>query len=119
MTRHRLALSAPLRVEHTDDMVAAASELIGFDPEPGVLCLVPGPGDGPCGVRPDHQAVHAAVAIIGTAYRIRVMGFAPAPEARASILDLGMDEWRRKRDSLAVFATGPTATLGRREYLMG
>lgn len=118
LARHRLALSAPLRVEHTGDVVAAASELIGFDPEPGVLCLVPGPGGGPQ-VRPDHQAVDAAAAAIGAAYRVRVMWFAPTPEARASVLELGSAEWERKRDSLAAFAEGPTAAVGRREYLVG
>jgi hypothetical protein len=44
---HRLALRPPLGPEVEDDLVAALSELIGFDPEPGVYCLAPAtPADG-------------------------------------------------------------------------
>jgi hypothetical protein len=38
---HRLDLALPLPVGAEDDLVAALSELIGFDPEPGVVCLAP------------------------------------------------------------------------------
>jgi len=41
LTLHRLALAAPLGAGHADDVVAAVSELVGFDPEPGVACVVP------------------------------------------------------------------------------
>lgn len=41
LTLHRLALRTPVRLGHVDDIVAAISELVGFDPEPGVACLVP------------------------------------------------------------------------------
>ena len=44
---HRLALSSPLDVAVEDDLVAALSELVGFDPGPGVYCLAPAtPVDG-------------------------------------------------------------------------
>jgi hypothetical protein len=44
---HRLALRPPLGPDVEDDLVAALSELIGFDPEPGVYCLAPAtPVDG-------------------------------------------------------------------------
>ncbi len=44
---HRLALCPPLGPAVEDDLVAALSELIGFDPEPGVYCLAPAtPADG-------------------------------------------------------------------------
>ena len=44
---HRLALRRPLDVEVEDDLVAAMSELVGFDPGPGVYCLAPAtPEDG-------------------------------------------------------------------------
>jgi hypothetical protein len=44
---HRLALQPPLGLDVEDDLVAALSELIGFDPEPGVYCLAPAtPADG-------------------------------------------------------------------------
>lgn len=38
---HRLGLAAPLGPLAEDDLVAALSELVGFDPEPGVYCLGP------------------------------------------------------------------------------
>jgi hypothetical protein len=38
---HRLGLRPPLGPEVEDDLVAALSELIGFDPEPDVYCLAP------------------------------------------------------------------------------
>jgi len=40
---HRLDLPVPLSFAAEDDLVAALSELIGFDPEPGVVCLAPLP----------------------------------------------------------------------------
>jgi hypothetical protein len=40
---HRLGLRAPYPMAAEDDLVAAMSELIGFDPEPGVYCLAPVP----------------------------------------------------------------------------
>jgi hypothetical protein len=44
---HRLALRSPLGPTVEDDLVAALSELVGFDPEPGVYCLAPAtPADG-------------------------------------------------------------------------
>jgi hypothetical protein len=38
---HRLALPAPLGVASDADLVAALSELVGFDPEPGVCVVAP------------------------------------------------------------------------------
>ena len=44
---HRLALDAPLNEDVEDDLVAALSELVGFDPGRGVYCLAPAtPVDG-------------------------------------------------------------------------
>ena len=44
---HRLALDSPLDAAVEDDLVAALSELIGFDPGAGVYCLAPAtPADG-------------------------------------------------------------------------
>jgi hypothetical protein len=40
---HRLGLPDPLPADADEDLVAALSELIGFDPEPGVYCLAPAP----------------------------------------------------------------------------
>jgi hypothetical protein len=44
---HRLGLSLPQVAGAEADLVAALSELVGFDPEPGVYCLAPAdaPGD--------------------------------------------------------------------------
>ena len=42
---HRLDLAPPLLGRDEDDLVAALSELVGFDPEPGVSCLAPAPVD--------------------------------------------------------------------------
>jgi hypothetical protein len=38
---HRLGLRPPLGPQAEGDLVAALSELVGFDPEPGVYCLAP------------------------------------------------------------------------------
>jgi hypothetical protein len=40
---HRLGLRQPLGPWADHDVVAAISELVGFDPEPGVYCLAPVP----------------------------------------------------------------------------
>lgn len=40
---HRLGLPNPLPATAEGDLVAALSELVGFDPEPGLYCLAPGP----------------------------------------------------------------------------
>jgi hypothetical protein len=43
---HRLALQPPLGAADEADLIAALSELVGFDPEPGVHCLAPAFGSG-------------------------------------------------------------------------
>jgi hypothetical protein len=116
LRRHRLALPLPFGVERTGDVVAAMSELIGFDPEPGVFCLVPGNSDG---ARAAHQAVEAASALVGDAYRIRTMSYAPTLGSRSAELELDREEWRRKRDSLARCAPDVAQLSGRRETLVG
>lgn len=63
---HRLGLRAPLGRHVEGDIVAALSELVGFDPEPGVYCLAPVPG----AVDPAGPAVERAVRRIGCAYGI-------------------------------------------------
>jgi len=40
---HHLGLPGPLGPLAESDLVAALSELVGFDPEPGVYCLAPAP----------------------------------------------------------------------------
>ncbi|MDN5861417.1 MAG: hypothetical protein L0H84_22675 [Pseudonocardia sp.] len=41
LTAHRLGLAPGFGGEVEPDIVAAMSELVGFDPEPGVYCLAP------------------------------------------------------------------------------
>lgn len=41
LTVHRLGLRGPLGPQSDDDLVAALSELVGFDPEPGLSLLAP------------------------------------------------------------------------------
>lgn len=41
VTVHRLGLAPTFGGEAESDIVAALSELVGFDPEPGVYCLAP------------------------------------------------------------------------------
>ena len=38
---HRLGFEQPINPGTEDELVAALSELVGFDPEPGVYCLAP------------------------------------------------------------------------------
>jgi hypothetical protein len=61
---HRLALPAPLGAAAEPDLVAALSELVGFDPEPGVRVLAPAslPGD------PQRTVVERAVRQIVQVY---------------------------------------------------
>ena len=61
---HRLALPAPLGPAAEPDLVAALSELVGFDPEPGVQVLAPVslPGD------PQRTVVERAVREIVQVY---------------------------------------------------
>jgi hypothetical protein len=61
---HRLALRAPLGAAAEPDLVAALSELVGFDPEPGVGVLAPAslPGD------PQRSVIDRAVGQIVQVY---------------------------------------------------
>jgi hypothetical protein len=79
---HRLDLPVPLSVLGEDDLVAGLSELIGFDPEPGVVCLAPLPID------PDAAVLSAAAQRVAQVYGLPLLRFdsrellpagAPAP----------------------------------------
>jgi hypothetical protein len=59
---HRLALPSPLGAAAEPDLVAALSELVGFDPEPGVRVLAPVPGD------PERNAIDRAARRIAEVY---------------------------------------------------
>jgi hypothetical protein len=68
---HRLALRPPVGTGADDDLVAALSELVGFDPEPGVQCLapVPLPSD------PARAAIERAVWRIAEVYSLPVQRY--------------------------------------------
>jgi hypothetical protein len=68
---HRLGLRPPLGAAADHDLVAALSELVGFDPEPGVRCLapVPLPSD------PERAAIERAVWQIAEVYSLPVQRY--------------------------------------------
>ncbi|HLU56940.1 MAG TPA: hypothetical protein VKZ81_15885 [Pseudonocardia sp.] len=68
---HRLGLLDPLPAAAEDDLVAAMSELVGFDPEPGLYCLapVPAPAD------PARVVVERAVQRIARVYGIPLLRY--------------------------------------------
>lgn len=68
---HRLGLPIPLPPGAEDDVVAALSELIGFDPEPGVYCLAPAPGP----ADPDSGALSRAAERIAQVYGIPLLRY--------------------------------------------
>lgn len=68
---HRLGLRAPLGPHSDADLVAALSELVGFDPEPGVYLL--GPATAPAD--PGRAAVDRAVQRIARVYGIPMLRF--------------------------------------------
>jgi hypothetical protein len=68
---HRLGLPDPLPSTAEGDLVAALSELVGFDPEPGLYCLapVPAPAD------PARSVVECAVQRIARVYGIPLLRY--------------------------------------------
>ncbi|MBW0115785.1 hypothetical protein [Pseudonocardia abyssalis] len=70
---HRLGLRSPLGPGAEDDLVAALSELVGFDPEPGVYLLGPAVEPGRAGV--DRAVVDRAVQRIAQVYGIPLLRY--------------------------------------------
>ncbi|GAA3222685.1 hypothetical protein GCM10017691_09010 [Pseudonocardia petroleophila] len=70
---HRLGLRSPLGPGAEDDLVAALSELVGFDPEPGVYLLGPAVEAGRAGV--DRAVVDRAVQRIAQVYGIPLLRY--------------------------------------------
>jgi hypothetical protein len=72
---HRLGMPDPLPSDADEDLdedlVAALSELIGFDPEPGVYCLAPEPEPGD----PARAAVNRAAERIAQVYGIPLLRY--------------------------------------------
>jgi hypothetical protein len=80
---HHLGLRAPLSQLAEPDLVAALSELVGFDPEPGVYCLAPAPAPTDLG----RSVLTAAARRIAQVYglpllRYRCLELAIVPEQR-------------------------------------
>ena len=68
---HRLALRSPLGTAAEPDLVAALSELVGFDPEPGVRVLAPAPLSGD----PQRSVIDRAVRHIAQVYGLPVQRY--------------------------------------------
>jgi len=64
---HRLGLEQPISSGTEDEIVAALSELIGFDPEPGVYCLAP---SGPAG-----DAIARAIQRVAQVYGLPLLRY--------------------------------------------
>lgn len=82
---HRLGLRPPLSPLAEGDLVAALSELVGFDPEPGVYCLAPAPSPSD----PGRTVVNRAAQRIAQVYGI--------PLLRYRCLELSIVETDRAR----------------------
>lgn len=68
---HRLGLRGPLGPQSDADLVAALSELVGFDPEPGLYLLAPATDP----VDPGRAAVDRAAARIAQVYGIPLLRY--------------------------------------------
>jgi len=112
LVRHRLALPAPIGADRADDLLAGLSELVGFDPEPGVYCLAPA-GDG---LDPSQAIIGEAAERIARVYRLRLVRYTATPDTAAAELDLDGQEWARKCAALAACDTQATPLHGEREY---
>jgi hypothetical protein len=67
---HRLGLPSAFGGEAETDIVAALSELVGFDPEPGVYCLAPAPAGDPA-----RQTVTRAARRIAQVYGLPLLSY--------------------------------------------
>jgi hypothetical protein len=68
---HRLCLRLPFGAGADGDLVAAMSELVGFDPEPGVYCLAPAPSPSD----PARAVVNGAAQRIAQVYGIPLLRY--------------------------------------------
>ncbi|WP_345379792.1 hypothetical protein [Pseudonocardia yuanmonensis] len=68
---HRLGLPGRIGPAAEDDLVAALSELVGFDPEPGVYCVAPLPSP----ADPERSAVVAAVQRVVRVYGLPMLRY--------------------------------------------
>ncbi|WP_156067869.1 hypothetical protein [Pseudonocardia halophobica] len=68
---HRLGLPGRIGATAEDDLVAALSELVGFDPEPGVYCVAPLPSP----ADPERTTVVAAVQRVVRVYGLPLLRY--------------------------------------------
>ena len=68
---HRLGLPGRVGADATDLLVAALSELVGFDPEPGVYVVAPQPAPND----PERSAVVATAQRIGRVYKLPMLRY--------------------------------------------
>jgi hypothetical protein len=81
---HHLDLRPPLGPGAEDDLVAALSELVGFDPEPGVYCLAPAATPNDLAHAPIATAAQRIARIYGLPLlRYRCLELAVVPGQRA------------------------------------
>ena len=110
VARHRLALRSPIDVSGSGDLLAALSELVGFDPEPGLFLLAPGAGAGAgAGGRAGDRAMAARaaerVAAIYHLPLLRYVADGSPDDAGLDRLELEPAEWARKRAALTVYGS--------------
>jgi hypothetical protein len=80
---HHLDLRPPLSPGAEADLVAALSELVGFDPEPGVYCLAPASAPGDIGRSALVMAAQRIAQVYGLPLlRYRCLELAVVPEQR-------------------------------------
>jgi LmbE family N-acetylglucosaminyl deacetylase len=100
---HRLELPSGKVPDGEPDVVAALSELLGYDPDPtSVVCVAPWQRDG----HPDHEAVGRAAELVCHSYRTRLVRYLVGTWAWAEPDDL---PWDRAR------AVAVPASTGRRK----
>jgi hypothetical protein len=68
---HRLGLSGRIGPDTTEVLVAALSELVGFDPEAGVYCVAPAPAP----TDPERSAVVAAAQRVTRVYGLPLLRY--------------------------------------------
>ena len=114
LRRHRLALPDPFGSDREDDVVAALSELVGFDPEPGVYCLAP-VADGRDSSR---EIVSAAARRITWVYGMTLVRYSALSDDATIDLELDSEERTRKHAGLASCASQFAALGSAREYFI-
>ncbi|WP_156994232.1 hypothetical protein [Pseudonocardia acaciae] len=115
LARHRLSLPVPIGPDRADDLLAALSELVGFDPESGVYCMAPA-ADGEASPGQAVAVVAEAARRIRKVYGLPLVRFTTTPNADSTRIELDPKEWARKCEALAACASDVAPLTGYREY---